>query len=503
VITLKSFKSKHGGTLLKTNILKLVKWFCRKLTYNDLASAIVIFHDVLSGSRSDIELKPDEKPPHYRDFRIDILRPLPAAPEPKSLPSTFNWEQLKAEREKETGKPLTTVHRRKNSIEPPSDCCCEHCGAPARYLYLNDGKKGNQVLCKICNKLGPTHRVRTESSAKYLCPYCGSKMYLWKQDSLRTIFKCQSDKCPLYLKNLAALTPEEHAIRAAGNTSQFKLRYQYREYHFNPQDLQCVRPAFPAKTDISRIRNNSHVVSMALSYFINIGLSSRQTREALLRIHDIKVSHQTIINYANSAASLLCKYVDQNSPKPKGIVAGDETYIIVENRMQYTWFNIEASSRSICGFNLSGTRDAASCLALQYNTYGAPKDDLGKQFEYVADGLPSYDSAVMAYNKDLDKDKIIRYKVIGLKNLDPESKEYRRFKQIIERLNRTYKFHTRPRAGFKTFEGAVCLTVLFVAFYNFMRSHSALSGNVPVPLNCLEGIDLYPRMWSTLLQQAA
>ena len=148
-------------------------------------------------------------------------------------------------------------------------------------------------------------------------------------------------------------------------------------------------------------------------------------------------------------------------------------------------------------------RDTASCLALQYNTYGAPEDDPGKQFEYVADGLPSYDSAIMAYNKDLEKDKIIRYKVIGLENLDSESKEYRRFKQIIERLNRTYKYHTRPRAGFKTFKGAVCLTVLFVAFYNFMRPHSSLTGKVPVPLDCLENVELYPRMWSTLLQQVA
>ena len=488
---------------MKTNILKLVKWFCRKLTYNELASAIIIFHEVLSGSRSDIELKPDKKPPHYRDFRIDLLRPLTEAPEPKGPAPMVNWKKLKVKYEQTTGKTLTSVCRREGSILPPSDCTCEHCGAPFRYLYLNDGKKGNQVRCKICNRLSPTHRVRTESNAKYFCPYCGGAMYLWKQDSLRTIFKCPGDKCSFYLKNLKALTPEEHAMRASGNTSQFKLRYQYREYHFKPQDLQCARPAFSTKTDMWRIRNNSHVVSMALSYFINIGLSSRQTRDALFRIHDIKVSHQTIINYANSAASLICNYVDQNSPKPKGIVAGDETYIIVEGRMQYTWFNIEASTKALCGFNLSGTRDTASCLALQYNTYGTPKEDPGKQFEYVADGLPSYDSAIMAYNKDLDKDKLIRHKVVGLQNLDPESTKYRRFKQIIERLNRTYKFHTRPRAGFKTFEGAVCLTVLFVAFYNFMRPHSSLTGKVPVPLDCLEGIDLYPRMWSALLQQAA
>ena len=487
---------------MKTNILKIVKWFCRKLTYNELASAVVIFHEVLSNARSDIELKPEEKPPHYRDFRVDMVRPLTEAPRLPRPILTLDWKKLKSKYERKTGKSLSPVRRRTTSLKPPNDCKCEHCGAPSRYLYLNDGKKGNQVRCKICKKLSPTHRSRIESKAKYYCPHCGNAMYLWKQDSLKTIFKCPNDKCPLYLKNLQALTHEEHEMRSSGNTSQFKLRYQYREYHFNLQDLQCARPAFSTKTDMSRIRNNSHVVSMVLSYFINIGLSSRQTREALLRIHNIKVSHQTIINYANSAASLLCNFVDENSPKPKGVVAGDETYIIVENRMQYTWFNIDALTKAICGFNLSGTRGTAPCLALQYNTYGAPEEDPGKQFQYVADGLPSYDSATMAYNKDLEKDKIIRHKVVGLENLDAESKDYRCFKQIVERLNRTYKFHTRPRAGFKTFDGAVSLTVLFVAFYNFMRPHSTLKGKVPVPLECLKGIELYPRMWSTLLQQA-
>lgn len=73
---------------------------------------------------------------------------------------------------------------------------------------------------------------------------------------------------------------------------------------------------------------------------------------------------------------------------------------------------------------------------------------------------------------------------------------------MVERLNRTYKFHTRPRTGFKSLEGAVALTVLFVAFYNFMRPHSALKNNVPVKLDCLDGIYNYPDMWIKLIQAA-
>ena len=111
----------------------------------------------------------------------------------------------------------------------------------------------------------------------------------------------------------------------------------------------------------------------------------------------------------------------------------------------------------------------------------------------------------MAYNAATPKNQpgIEKRTVIGLENLDPESAEYRRFKQLVERLNRTYKYHTRPRAGFKTFKGAVALTTLFVAYYNFMRHHSALGSRPPVQLECLKDVTLMPQAWVTLIGEAA
>jgi len=72
----------------------------------------------------------------------------------------------------------------------------------------------------------------------------------------------------------------------------------------------------------------------------------------------------------------------------------------------------------------------------------------------------------MAYNDLIksDNSKMIKHTAIGLQNLDNESDEYRNFKQLVERLNRTYKYHTRPRAGFKSFYGAVALTTFFLHF---------------------------------------
>jgi putative transposase len=90
--------------------------------------------------------------------------------------------------------------------------------------------------------------------------------------------------------------------------------------------------------------------------------------------------------------------------------------------------------------------------------------------------------------------------VIGLENLDAVSTEYRPFKQLIERLNRTYKYHVRSACGFATRNGAVALTTLFVTHYNFLRPHMALQYGVPIPLPELNSVATlqgkWPKSWN-------
>jgi transposase-like protein len=331
-------------------------------------------------------------------------------------------------------------------------------------------------------------------------------MFRWKEDGICTAYKCPNRRCPFYQRNLAALTDEERQIREAGNTSQFKLHYLFREYHFASENLSAARPD-KAPVDFNRIHNNLHTVGLCLTFAISFGLSARMTAQALKRVFDIAISHQTVINYINAAACYLATFVDANCPAPDGTCAGDETYIKVEGNTLFTWFIIAQNRRAICGYNLSDNRGAEPALALLNTCYGPPDSPKCDSGQLVTDGLPSYDTAVVAYNNaagNASQTQVItKHTVIGLKNLDPESETYRVFKQLVERLNRTYKYHTRPRAGFKDFNGAVALTTLFVAFYNFMRPHGALKGNPPVPLACLHGQTLYPKMWTELLRQAA
>jgi len=483
---------------MKSNLMRLVRWFCRQLTLNELHSVVPILLEVLAESRNDISLKPDERPPHFREFRVDTVSPLLRPPEPDQ-PEVPDWRELLKEYERGNGKALRPVLRRNGAKEPPPGCICEHCGAPRKFLYLNNGKADSQVRCKVCGKTCPTHRTRRQSKAKYYCPHCSYALFLWKETELFNAYKCPNYTCRHYLNNLARLTDEEVALRDEGKTSQFKLHYQYREFHLNPNELKCSRPATETKVNLHRIHNGYHVVALTLSLSINLGLSARLTKKALKGLYNINLSHQSVINYVNASAAYLSDFVDRNSPRPAGIAAADETYIIVDGNWHYTWFIIDAEEKAICGYNLSTNRGPVPALSLLYDTYGKPEETENVQ-ELITDGNPSYDCAIMAYNEKTNA--LQKRTVIGLQNLDPESTEYRRFKQLVERLNRTYKYHTRPRAGFKSFDGAVALTTLFVAYYNFMREHSGLK-RVPVPLECLKDCELMPEMWIKLLQQAA
>ncbi|MEI3614882.1 hypothetical protein SPD89_21875 [Pseudogracilibacillus sp. SO30301A] len=62
--------------------------------------------------------------------------------------------------------------------------------------------------------------------------------------------------------------------------------------------------------------------------------------------------------------------------------------------------------------------------------------------------------------------------MIGLTNDDPVSEEYRPLKQMIERLNRTFKGNYRATTGFDPQTGSIFYVTLFVAYFNFLQPHT-------------------------------
>jgi hypothetical protein len=127
-----------------------------------------------------------------------------------------------------------------------------------------------------------------------------------------------------------------------------------------------------------------------------------------------------------------------------------------------------------------------------------------QEITLVSDGNPSYPAGIHFINAQAnDSQQIQHKKVIGLQNLDAESEEYRSFKQLVERLNRTYKSHVRPASGFNSTNGAVSLTTLFVTHYNFLRPHMSLRYQPPVPMLELKALPTIQARWTKILSLAA
>ena len=495
---------------MESSILHFAKWICGRLTRPEFDSLMVILQEVQNGSREDFAFREEKPSPNYRDFHQDPVPPLREPPPSKPRLGLDDWRERLAARLREHGRALRPVAARSAERRVPEHCRCEVCGAPHDYLYLNDGRKGTQYRCKVCSHLGMIERHRRTSASGLRCPHCGSSLYKWKENGHETIYKCGNDRCVFYVGNLGRLTAQESAARTANRYDpNYKLRYQYREYHIDRTALKCRRVENAGAEALASIRNSTHVLGLVLSMFVNLGLSSRQTRDALKGLFGVAVSHQTVVNYVMRAAAAVSDWLDGHLPVPGETAAGDETYIQVNGAWRYTWFVIDADTRALCGYNLSDTRAMAPALQTLVNAYGEPRGENGVRRTFVRDGLGSYDGAIAAYNQmDAEEGRtdglpaLLGRTVVGLENADGESEEYRQYKQLIERLNRTYKFHTRPRNGFKGLDGAMALTTLFVAYYNHLRPHSALKGAVPVPLPELKGADRFPRQWERLIEIA-
>ena len=73
------------------------------------------------------------------------------------------------------------------------------------------------------------------------------------------------------------------------------------------------------------------------------------------------------------------------------------------------------------------------------------------------------------------------------------------YKQMIERLNRTYKASYRPTNGFDNYDGANYDLALWVAYYNFLRPHQHNKYQVLNKIEMLENADNMPAKWQLLI----
>lgn len=153
---------------------------------------------------------------------------------------------------------------------------------------------------------------------------------------------------------------------------------------------------------------DSHVMSLCLTLRVNLVLSLRKTSQTLKDIYNIQISHQQIANYCKTASLCVKPFVDNYDYSAGNTFTADETYIKVRGIKTYIWFIMDAARQSMIGYRVSYNRVAGHCIMAMHMAF--------RHFKK----LP---------------------------------KEFRPFKQMIERLNRTYKASYRKTNGFDNIDG--------------------------------------------------
>ena len=177
----------------------------------------------------------------------------------------------------------------------------------------------------------------------------------------------------------------------------------------------------------------------------------------------------------------------------------DETYIKVRGIKAYIWFIMDAASRSIIGYHVSDNRSVGPCILAMRMAFRHLKE-LPKNFKFIADGYGAYPLAAMEFAKKFKDNFTFNItQVIGLTNEDEVSKEFRPYKQMIERLNRTYKASYRPTNGFDNYDGANYDLALWVAYYNFLRPHKHTSYTPLNKVDMLANAENMPGKWQLLI----
>lgn len=277
-------------------------------------------------------------------------------------------------------------------------------------------------------------------------------LFIWKIRLEVTIYKCGNGNCPHRVQNLSKLNAAERILRKK-RSSQFKLCYHYREYHCKPHQIQHSAPLKP-KVDITRIYNSPNILGLILTFYVSFAISARKSALIMRSVFNVPVSYQTVLNYAEAASYHCHRFNLTNKGDIDEVSAGDETYIKIKGEHAYTFFFISSKNHKITAYHVADNRGALPAIAAINEAIRTAKTD--QKLSLVTDDNPSYTAAVLYPNAQQNNNPAIsHHKVIGLQNLDEQSEQFRPFKQLIERLNRTYKQHIRPSHGFNTPNGAV------------------------------------------------
>lgn len=143
------------------------------------------------------------------------------------------------------------------------------------------------------------------------------------------------------------------------------------------------------KVNLSRIYASPQTLGLILTYYVNYGLSARKTVALMYDVHEVKITAQTILNYANSVALITKPFVDHYPYELSDSFCGNETYIRVKGKWYYLFFFFDAVKKVILSYHVLPNQDTLFAIMVIGDVLTRFKE-IPEDLTFVVDGNPIY-----------------------------------------------------------------------------------------------------------------
>jgi len=238
---------------------------------------------------------------------------------------------------------------------------------------------------------------------------------------------------------------------------------------------KSCKKTFTETTTFSKMKHKEKVITVALDLYMK-GVSLRKIKDHLEQIHDVRVSHVTILNWIKKYSSLLKEYTDQFQVNTSGTLHADEMMVKVGGDWMWLWDVMDRSTKFVLSSHLSEARGMPDAKKIFLES----KEKLtSRPISVTTDGLQMYRRAI---NNAFYTNTMPRTQHISLVGFRDKINN-----NVIERLHGSIRERTKVMRGFSEFTSAKKIIDCWSVYYNFIRPHMSLDGMTPAEA---AGVDL-------------
>ncbi len=290
------------------------------------------------------------------------------------------------------------------------------------------------------------------------CKHIISCMLL--QDSILSQSKIEKTEQPKLCPKCYSTTITKNGFRKVKNRTK---RQKYR-------CKKCTYRFILGENGFSNITSDPKIISESLNLVMS-GVSYRNVARHIYSVHQVKISHPTIVNWVRKYTHLIKEYVETFSPELSDVWSLDEMSLNVKGTKKmgkgfhdWLWSIIDPKTRFVIATEVSKKREIRDARRI----ISSGKKIIPKNPNYVlTDSLNSYQEAI---RKEFHN-RTAHVKTKSLKDGFVN--------RPIERYHNEIREKLKARRGLGNDESAQTFTELHKIHHNFVRPHQGLDGKTP------------------------